>query len=58
MASKIENTRSIIEFIASEYNGARATKTAREMVEWLKRFHTELAERLHNGEPVLDMIPE
>jgi len=28
------------------------------MVEWLWQFHTELAERLHNGEDVLDLIPE
>jgi len=28
------------------------------MVEWLRTFHTQLAERLHNGEDVLDLIPE
>ena len=33
-------------------------KTPEEMVEWLRDFHTQLAERLHNGEDVLDMIPE
>ena len=34
------------------------TKTPEEMVEWLRAFHTQLAERLHNGEDVLDLIPE
>jgi hypothetical protein len=24
----------------------------------LRRFHTQLAERLHDGEEVLDLIPE
>jgi hypothetical protein len=27
------------------------------MVEWLRAFHTNLAERLHNGEDVLDLVP-
>jgi hypothetical protein len=30
----------------------------RKLVEWLRDFHTQLAERLHNGEDVLDLIPE
>ena len=34
------------------------TKTPEEMVEWLREFHTRLAERLHKGEDVLDLIPE
>ena len=49
--------RSIIDLTADEY-GIRPTKTLEEMVEWLRAFHTELAERLHNGEDVLDLIPE
>jgi hypothetical protein len=28
------------------------------MVEWLRAFHTKLAEALQNGEAVLDMLPE
>jgi hypothetical protein len=45
-------------FIVCEYPHARPTKTPEEMVEWLRHFHQELAERLHDGEDVLDMIPE
>jgi hypothetical protein len=37
---------------------ARPVKSPEEIVEWLRVFHTRLAERLHNGEDVLDMIPE
>jgi len=55
---EIQNTRALIEFISSEYDDIQPTKTPEELVDWLKRFHTELAERLHNAEPVLDMIPE
>ena len=28
------------------------------MANWLKEFHTKLAQALHNGEAVLDMVPE
>lgn len=44
--------------IADEYEGARPIKTPEEMAAWLKGFHEKLAERLHNGEDVLDLIPE
>jgi hypothetical protein len=50
--------RKIMDFIIREYPDARPIKTPEEMVEWLRSFHTELAERLHNGEDVLDLIPE
>ena len=40
-----------------QYRDARLIKGPEEMVEWLREFHTELAERLHRGEDVLDMIP-
>jgi hypothetical protein len=36
----------------------RPTKRPEEMVEWLRNFHHELAERLHQGEDVLDLMPE
>jgi hypothetical protein len=44
--------------VSDDYENVRPTKTPQAMVEWLRRFHTELAERLHNGEDVLDLIPE
>ena len=50
--------RLIMDEIADDYEDARPTKTPEEMVEWLRAFHTKLAERLHNGEDVLDWIPE
>jgi hypothetical protein len=50
--------RALMEFISSEYDDIRPTKSPDELAEWLKDFHTELAQRLHNGETVLDLIPE
>ena len=55
---EIRNMRLIMDEIADEYEHVTATKTPEELVEWLRAFHQELAERLHNGEDVLDMIPE
>jgi hypothetical protein len=55
---EVENMRRIMSFIVREYPHAQPTKTPEEMVGWLRNFHQELAERLHNGEDVLDMIPE
>jgi hypothetical protein len=55
---EVENMRRIINLISRQYDDVRPTKTPEAMVEWLRNFHQELAERLHNGEDVLDMIPE
>jgi hypothetical protein len=55
---EVQNARALMDFIATEYEGARPTKTPEEVAEWLKQFHTTLSERLHNGEAVLDLIPE
>jgi hypothetical protein len=55
---EIENMRRIFDQIADDYEETQPVKTPAEMVEWLREFHTELAERLHRGEDVLDMIPE
>ena len=55
---EVQNMRKIMDFISREYPDARPTKAAEETVDWLRAFHTELAERLHNGEDVLDLIPE
>jgi hypothetical protein len=54
---EVENMRSVIDEISEDY-AARPTKTAEELVTWLRQFHQELAERLHRGEDVLDMIPD
>jgi hypothetical protein len=54
---EIQNMRLIMEDIADEYEGAPPIKKPGEMVEWLRAFHTNLAQRLHNGEDVLDLVP-
>src|SRR5260370_22465830 len=54
---EIHNTRALMEFIASEYDGIRPTISPEEMAIWLKDFHTKLAQALHNGEAVLDIVP-
>ena len=55
---ELDNMRKMMHLIAREYGDVRPTKTPEEMVDWLRAFHTQLAERLHNGEDVLDLIPE
>lgn len=55
---EVENMRKMMDLIAREYMDVQPIKTPEEMVEWLQAFHTQLAERLHQGEDVLDLIPE
>ena len=55
---EVQNMRRIMDLISDEYDNPRSTKSPEEMVEWLRAFHTEMATRLHNGEDVLDLIPE
>lgn len=55
--AEIENVHSMMKLISEDYD-LRPTTTPESMVEWLRRFHAELAGRLHEGEDVLDMIPE
>ena len=55
---EVRNMRLIMDSIVDDYEDVQPTKRPKEMVEWLQRFHTELAERLHNGEDVLELIPE
>jgi|SRR5271155_3733228 len=54
---EVQNMRALMELISGEYE-MRPTKAPEDLVQWLERFHTTLAERLHNGQPVLDMIPD
>jgi plasmid maintenance system antidote protein VapI len=54
---EVQNMRTMMDLISDEFD-LRRTKTPQEMVEWLRQFHMELAERLHNGADVLDLIPE
>jgi hypothetical protein len=55
---EVPNMRALMDFISREYDDIRPTKSPEEMVEWLKRFYTELAQRPRNGEAALDIIPE
>jgi hypothetical protein len=55
---EVQNMRRLMELIADEYEDARLAKRPDEMVAWLLEFHTRLAERLHEGEDVLDLIPD
>ena len=54
---EVRNTRSIMDLISRRYQGAQPARTPEEVVEWLRDFHTTLAQRLSAGEVVLDMIP-
>ena len=54
---EVQNTRSIMDFIFKRYQGIQPAKAPEEVVEWLRDFHTDLAQRLSAGEAVLDMTP-
>lgn len=55
---ELQNVTAMMELISRRYPGVRATKTPEEVVEWLREFHTKLAQRLSAGQQVLDLIPE
>ncbi|MGA7262885.1 MAG: hypothetical protein WA709_02190 [Stellaceae bacterium] len=54
---EVQNMRTMLDVIGEEY-GVRPTKSPQELVEWLRRFHQVLADRFHNGQAVLDLVPE
>jgi hypothetical protein len=54
---EVQNMRTMMDLIAEEY-GLRPTKSPEELVEWLRQFHQKLADRLHNGQAVLDLVPD
>jgi len=56
--NEVQTMRAMMEFISSDYDGTQPTNSPEEVVTWLKEFHTALAQRLHNGEAVLDLVPE
>jgi hypothetical protein len=55
---EVQNMRTMMDLIADEGETAGKIKRPEDMVAWLREFHTRLAERLHRGEDVLDLIPE
>jgi hypothetical protein len=54
---EVQNMRAMMELIGEEY-GVRPTKSPQDLVDWLQHFHSRLAERLHNGQAVLDLVPD
>jgi len=54
---EIQNMRTMMDLIREEYDLA-PTKSPEELVEWLRQFHTRLADRLHRGQAVLDLVPD
>jgi hypothetical protein len=55
---EVQNMRAMMDLIADEYETTEKIKQPEDMVAWLREFHRRLAERLHDGEDVLDLIPE
>ena len=49
--------RTMMDLIHEEC-GLMPTKSPEEFVEWLQQLHNKLAERLHDGESVLDSVPD
>jgi hypothetical protein len=58
MAYPRKLVKQMMDLIADEDETAEKIKPPEDMVVWLTEFHTRLAERLHRGEDVLDLIPE
>jgi hypothetical protein len=54
---EVQNMRSMMALIREEY-GLTPAKSPEELVEWLQQFHTRLADRLHHGQTVLDLVPD
>jgi hypothetical protein len=54
---EIQNMRTMMDLIREEY-GLAPIKSPEELVEWLQQFHTRLADRLHHGQAVLDLVPD
>ena len=54
---EVQNMRAMMDLIADEYETTEKIKQPEDMVAWLREFHNRLAERLHGGEGVLDLIP-
>ena len=54
---EVRNMRAMMSLIGDEY-GLRPKKSPEETVAWLREFHEQLAERLHQGEAVRDLVPD
>jgi hypothetical protein len=54
---EVQNVRTMLQLIAEEY-GLEPAKSPEELVEWLQQVHSRLADRLHRGQAVLDLVPD
>jgi hypothetical protein len=54
---EVRNMRTIMDLVRREYDVPPSTSPD-ELVAWLRAFHQRLAAALHNGEAVLDLVPE
>lgn len=54
---EVRNMRTMMDLISEEY-GLAPTKSPDDLIEWLRQFHAGLADRLHNGQAVLDLLPD
>ncbi len=56
--NEVQPMEAMMKFICSEYDNIAPIKSPEEVISSLKEFHAKLAQRLHNGEVVLDLVPE
>jgi|SRR5215510_6032308 len=54
---EVQNMRTMMDLISEEYS-LEPTKPPEELVEWLRQFHSRLADRLQHGQTVLDLMPD
>jgi hypothetical protein len=54
---EVQNMRTMTDLI-SDKHGLQPTKSPQDLVEWLQHFHAGPAERLHDGQAVLDLVPD
>ena len=54
---EVQNMRTIMELIGEEY-GLQPVQSPQDVVAWLQQFHSGLADRLHKGDAVLDLVPD
>ena len=54
---EVQNMRTIMGLIGEEY-GLQPVQSPQDVVAWLRQLHSSLADRLHKGDAVLDLVPD
>jgi hypothetical protein len=54
---EVQNMRTIFDLIGEEH-GLQPVQSPQDVVAWLQQFHSNLADRLHKGDAVLDLVPD